>query len=138
MVRTAVRTELTRWPRTCSALLPLPNTGAADATTNNYNGSLHEVFNQWQIDTRGDVNLSDRNKLFARYSMFKTNLANPPLFGTVAGGPSGGSLSPEVAHSTEQQGAINWTHTFGGTLLTEARFGISRFQIGRLPSGLGP
>jgi len=110
-------------------ILPLPNTGAAGATDNNYNGSLHEVFNQWQIDTRGDVNLSDKNKVFARYSMFKTNLANPPLFGTVAGGPSGGSLSPEVAHSTEQQGAINWTHTFGGTLLTEARFGISRFKL---------
>lgn len=111
------------------ALLPMPNTGSADATNNNYDGSLHEVFNQWQVDTRGDVNFSDKDKVFARYSMFKTNLANPPLFGVTAGGPSGGSLSPEVAHSTEQQAAINWTHTFSGNLLTEARFGVSRFRL---------
>src|ERR1700724_1446672 len=84
------------------------------------------------MDTRGDVNLAEKDKLFARYSLFKTHLANPPLFGVEAGGPSGGSLSPEIADTTEQQGAINWTHTFGGTLLTEARFGISRFYLNAL------
>ena len=111
------------------AILPLPNTGTGDATNNNYNGSLHEVFNQWQVDTRGDINISDKDKFFARYSMFKTNLANPPLFGVEAGGPSGGSLSPEIAHSTEQQAAINWTHTLTASLLSEVRFGASRFRL---------
>ncbi|HEV2379096.1 MAG TPA: TonB-dependent receptor [Terriglobia bacterium] len=114
------------------AILPMPNTGGAGATDNNYVGNLHEVFNQWQTDTRGDIDLSEKDKFFARYSIFKTYLSNPPLFGVEAGGPSGGSLSPEIANTTEQQSAVNWTHTFGGTLLTEARFGISRFRLDAL------
>lgn len=114
------------------SILPMPNAGAPGATDNNYVGNLHEVFDQWQIDTRGDVNLSDKDKFFARYSLFESHLANPPLFGTEAGGPSGGSLSPEIADTTEQQAAANWTHTFGGTLLTEARFGFSRFYLNAL------
>jgi len=110
-------------------ILPLSNTGAAGATNNNYNGGLHEVFNQWQVDTRGDVNISNKDKVFARYSMFRGYLTNPPLFGVEAGGPSGGSLSPETANSTLQQAAVNWTHTFSATLLGEVRFGVSRFRL---------
>jgi len=113
-------------------ILPTANTGGVGATNNNYNGGLHEVFNQWQIDTRGDVNFSNKDKFFARYSMFKGYLTNPPLFGVEAGGPSGGSLSPETAHSTLQQAAVNWTHTFSPNLLGEIRFGVSRFRLDAL------
>lgn len=114
------------------ALMPLPNSGPAGATSNNYVGNIHELFDQWQVDTRGDVNISDKDKLFARYSIFESTLSNPGLFGAVAGGPTEGDLSPENATTTEQQSAINWTHTFGGTLLAEARFGVSRFRLDAL------
>jgi hypothetical protein len=110
-------------------ILPPPNAGAAGGTDNNYVGGIHEIFDQWQVDTRGDINLSDKDKFFARYSMFKAHLENPPLFGVEAGGPSGGGLSPEVGDFTNQHAAINWTHTFGGTLLSEARVGVSRFRL---------
>jgi carboxypeptidase family protein/TonB-dependent receptor-like protein len=110
-------------------ILPSPNAGAADATDNNFVGGIHEIFNQWQVDTRSDINLSDKNKFFARYSMFKAHLENPPLFGVEAGGPSGGGLSPEVGDFTNQHAAINWTHTFGPTLLMEVRGGVSRFRL---------
>ncbi len=114
------------------ALMPLPNSGGVGATSNNYVGSIHEIFDQWQMDLRGDVNFSDKDKVFARYSLFKSNLSNPGLFGKVAGGPTEGDLSPENATSADQQGAINWTHTFGSTLLMEARAGISRFRLDAL------
>ena len=111
-------------------ILPMPNAGSG--TDNNYVGSTHEVFNQWQADSRGDVNISDKDKVFARYSMFKAHLENPPLFGVEAGGPSGGGLSPEVGDFTDQHAALNWTHTFGGSLLSEARVGVSRFRLDAL------
>ena len=111
------------------AILPAPNTGGAGATDNNFVGGIHEIFNQWQVDTRSDINLSDKDKFFARYSMFKAHLENPPLFGVEAGGPSGGGLSPEFGDFTNQHGAINWTHTFGPTLLMEVRGGVSRFRL---------
>ncbi len=114
------------------ALLPLTNTGAADATNNNYVGTNHELFNQWQTDSRGDINFSDKDKFFTRYSIFKGHLENPPLFGAAAGGPAGaggGTLSPEVGDFTLQHTALNWTHTFSGNLLTEARTGLSRFRL---------
>jgi outer membrane receptor protein involved in Fe transport len=122
------------------ALLPMPNAGAAGATNNNYVGTNHELFNQWQMDLRGDINFSDRDKFFARYSLFKGNLANPPLFGVEAGGPAGaggGTLSPEVATFTLQQTALNWTHSFGGSLVTEARAGLSRFRLDALQADAG-
>ena len=107
----------------------LPKANVSQNTDNNYNGSTKESFNQNQVDTRGDVNISDTNKVFARYSIFKAHLSNPPLFGAEAGGPSSGGLSPEVGDFTNQHGAINWTHTFTPNLLMEARGGVSRFRL---------
>ena len=83
------------------------------------------------MDSRGDININDSNKVFARYSYFQAHLQNTPLFGIEAGGPSG-NLSPEIANYADQQGALNWTHTFSPTLLTEFRFGISRFALSAL------
>ncbi len=114
------------------AILPLANTGGAGSVVNNYVNNIHEGFNQWQVDSRGDINFSSRDKFFARYSIFGSNLSNPGVFGVVAGGPTEGSLSPETAQNTSQQAAINWTHTFGATLLSEARVGVSRFHLNAL------
>ena len=110
-------------------ILPLPNTGPAGATDANYVGSTRQLFNQWQVDTRADFIATEKDKMFVRYSMFKAHLDNGALFGVEAGGPSGGGLSPEDAHFTDQLAAINWTHSFGTSLLTEVRAGVSRFRL---------
>ena len=111
------------------ALLPAaPNTGAAGATDLNYTGTIPETFNQWQLDTRGDIIASDKDKFFARWSMFKAFLNSTPLLGVAGGGPSG-NLSPETGHFVDQHAAINWTHTFGGNLLSELRVGVARFRL---------
>jgi outer membrane receptor protein involved in Fe transport len=112
------------------SILPEPNTNVT-GTINNYAGNVNETFNQAQVDARGDININDSNKVFARYSYFQGHLQNTPLFGIQAGGPSG-NLSPEIANFVDQQGALNWTHTFSPTLLTEFRFGISRFALNAL------
>ena len=112
-------------------ILPLPNTNPT-STINNYAANTNESFNQGQVDVRGDVNINDSNKVFARYSYFQAHLDNTPLFGIEAGGPAGGGLNPEIAEYHDQQGALNWTHTFSPTLLTEGRFGVSRFLLNGL------
>ena len=89
-------------------LLPGPN--IRQATDNNYVGNVKELFNQNEFDMRGDYNISDHDMFFARYSYFSTYLNSPPLFG-IAGGPTQGGLSPEVANSLSQEGALNYTHT---------------------------
>jgi outer membrane receptor protein involved in Fe transport len=116
------------------ALLPSPN--ISQATDNNYVGNVKELFNQNEYDTRGDWNVSDHDMFFARYSYFTTFLNSPPLFG-IAGGPTQGGLSPEVANSRSQQGALNYTHTFGAGLLSELRAGVVRFHLSALQYDAG-
>ena len=111
------------------ALVPGPN--VSQAAELNYAGSIKQVFNANQVDLRGDVNLTNKDKMFVRYTFFWSHLNNPGLFGVEAGGPAVG-LSPEVADSTGRHGAVNWTHTFGSSLLVEARGGYSRQTIDAL------
>jgi hypothetical protein len=111
-------------------LLPAPN--ISQGTDNNYVGNVKETFNQNWTDERGDWNITDNDKFFVRYSYFSTLLANPPLFGQVAGGPSQGGLSPETANSSAHHAAINYIHTFSPTLLAEFRAGYARFNLAAL------
>ncbi len=113
-------------------LLPAPN--ISGGTDNNYVGDVKERFNQNWADTRGDWNISDKDKFFVRYSYFSTLLANPPLFGVVAGGPSQGGLSPENANSSAHHGAINYIHMFSPNFLAEFRAGYARFNLAALQS----
>jgi hypothetical protein len=108
-------------------LLPRPN--ISQNSDNNYVGDVKERFNQNWTDQKGDWNINDSNKFFARYSYFSSFLDNAPLFGRVAGGPSQGGLSPEVATSSAHQGAINYSHTFSPTFLAEFRAGLARFVL---------
>jgi outer membrane receptor protein involved in Fe transport len=115
-------------PVALNLLKILPRANIGQATDNNYVGNVKERFNQNWTDFKGDWNINNSNKFFARYSYFNSDLTNPPLFG-VAGGPTQGGLSPEVATSDAQQVALNYLHTFSPTLLTEARAGMARFNL---------
>lgn len=106
----------------------LPRANISQATDNNYVADVKEKFNQNWTDFKTDWNISDSNKFFARYSYFNSDLTNPPLFG-IAGGPTQGGLSPEVATSDAQHGALNYVHTFSPSLLTEVRAGVARFNL---------
>lgn len=110
------------------ALLPSPQT---QAINNNYAGSPRSLLNTNQFDTRFDYNISNKDKVFARYSFFNNLFQANPLFGTVAGGPVVNSAA-ENGHTRQQESAINWTHTFTSNLLMEARAGFSRFRLDAL------
>ncbi len=110
----------------------LPNPNINQGTDNNYVGDVKETFNQNWADTRGDWNISDKDKFFGRYSYFSTLLDNPPLFGAEAGGPAQGGLSPETANSSAHHAGLNYVHTFGPDLLAEFRAGYVRFNLAAL------
>jgi len=51
--------------------IPLPN---QPGNVNNWQGSVYEKVDYWNLSQRVDVNLSDNWKVFARYGHFKANL----------------------------------------------------------------
>lgn len=105
-------------------------------TSFNFPASGSQLFDQDQFDVRYDVNLSEKDKAFVRYTYFTALLNNPALFGP-ADGPAVGGLSPESAKYRNHLGAINYTHTFSPSLLAEARVGIVRFGLRGLQADVG-
>ena len=105
-------------------------------TENNFAASGSSLYDQDQVDGRYDVNLSSRDKAFARYTYFTALLGNPAIFG-LAGGPAVAGLSPQTGKYRNHHGVINYTHTFSPTLLTEGRMGLTRFGLRGLQFDVG-
>ncbi len=95
---------------------------------NNFTAVIPGLFHSNQYDARFDLNISQSNRLFVRYSILNSTLDDPAIFG-LAGGPSAIGNLGEVASYRDQLGAINYTHTFSPTLVAEFRFGITRFAL---------
>ncbi|MGH9629988.1 MAG: carboxypeptidase regulatory-like domain-containing protein, partial [Bryobacteraceae bacterium] len=71
----------------------LPRANLSQATDVNFVGGGTVKQDSKQGDVRFDYNISDSDKLFVRYTLFTSQLDNPPVFGKVAGGLAVGSLS---------------------------------------------
>lgn len=115
----------------------LPGANLSQATDVNFvgGGTVSQDNNQW--DTRFDYNISDNDKVFARYTYFGSHLDNPPVFGKEAGGAAIGSLSPQTGNYRSQQAAMNYTRAFSSNLLSELRLGFIRFRLDGFQSDAG-
>ena len=110
--------------------LPAINTLAANNIFYNSGNDL----NNNQGDLKIDYNLSQKDKIFARWSQMDLN--QPTFTGCVFcnSGATEGSDEPV------RNAVVNWTHAFTPTLLNEARFGFNavRFSSSETPtSSLG-
>jgi len=105
-------------------------------TNNNFAGVVPGNFNTNQYDSRVDWNITNSDRLFARYTYFGALLNDPPIFG-VAGGSSAIGSNGELAHYANQLAAINYTHNFGPSLLMEGRIGFTRFALTGYQSDVG-
>jgi len=113
-------------------LIPLPNIG-----TNTYLGTGSVKFDSDQYDARVDYNLNPNDRLFFRYDLFRDTINSPAIFG-IAGGPSFSSLyGPGNSKGQNHNGAVNWNHVFGPSLLLNLRYSYFRYQIDVLPVDYG-
>ena len=107
-------------------LLPLPNKSGTDL---NWVGSGTATFRNDAPDFKFDWNVTDKDKIFLRFSYMYSYLDNPPIMGVVAGGQAVAGLAAELAPTHDAGIALNYTHTFTPSLLAEFRAGVLRWHL---------
>lgn len=100
-------------------LVPLPNFGAAGALSRNYFYGPRRSSNTDQGDVRVDQIISNKDNMYARFSI-SDNFT--PGVGSFPGFIGGGSDSID----NSQQAVLSHVHIFSPTLVNEARFGYVR------------
>jgi outer membrane receptor protein involved in Fe transport len=99
------------------------------ALSNNLSLNTQLRKNPTSFDVKIDHNWTSNDRLDFRFSRSVQNVLQNPIFG-IAGGPGGpakdGFQGTGVQHV--QSGAINETHVFSPTLITEVRGGISHYR----------
>jgi len=118
-------------------LLPLPNLSPANSAAPNYSVSQVEGYDTQQFDTRGDHYVTDKFRYFAKYSYLSADITAPGPFG-LYGGPAFSSWGfTGKSNALNQNGALSANYDFGPKLLTEARFGLSRYDVTVNPLDIG-
>jgi len=109
------------------------------STQNNLSTSSVQQFNKDQGDLRLDYNISDKDRLFGRYSQM---YLHEPLTNGWALANTGANFTEEPTKSF----VMNWTHSFSPTLMNEFRTGFNWVKfvqtnsdngVGNLASDLG-
>ena len=80
------------------------------------------------FDARMDVNFSDKNQLFFRFSLADDPQFIPGIFG---GTPDGGGFAQGNQTAMAQQSAIGYTHTFNPRLINTLRAGLNYLHTTR-------
>jgi hypothetical protein len=115
---------------------PLPNRPGAGR---NFETNRKEGANVDSYDIRIDHRITDSNSLFGRYSKSNTARARDNFFplGTSPNGndlPAGPSAGDEFGDS--KGFTIGDTHIFSPTVVNDARFGVTRVEIGIFNTGV--
>ena len=104
------------------ALVPLPNVVGAGLTSN-YVGPTNSTRDANSFDVKADDTLRGNDHVSYRYSWQKVDQFQSNIFG-LAGGPNNGAKGTQRAYNT----ALNYTHVFSPTLLTELRLGLNHYK----------
>lgn len=107
----------------------LPHANINQNLTQNFLTLVKSRFHTDQYDGRVDWNISDANKVFGRYTLMRSYLFSPGVFGLIAGGPAAAGGNAATTTSSNQLLSINYTHTFSPSFLAEARLGFVRFDL---------
>jgi hypothetical protein len=107
-------------------LYPNPTTGSLFS---NYAVSPKLFEHRNAFDTRMDVNFSEKDQIFFRFS-----LADDPQFipGIFTGIADGGGFQQGDQTANAQQSALGYTHTFSPTLINVARAGLNYLHTTRV------
>jgi outer membrane receptor protein involved in Fe transport len=120
--------------------IPGPNTLDRSGTSFRRNFATQgvEQFDADQFNNRIDWFINDKSSLFGRYSFANFEKTAPGAFGEVAGGPALDNINfAGVSKVRNQSLALGYIRTISPNLITEARFGYTRYRVNVLPLGLG-
>jgi hypothetical protein len=97
-------------------LYPLPN---LPGISNNLVEPADRVINSDQIDSRGDWNVSDKDRVFARYTWFRTNRLLPWQYSQL---PNFKSIWNSPVHNA----VLSESHVFSSRTVNELKIGLNR------------
>ncbi len=107
-------------------LYPLPT---GPGISSNFNTSPNLKEDRQSFDTRLDLNFSQKDQMFFRFSLVDDPQLIPAIFGGVA---DGGGFQEGNQTALAQQSALVWTHTFSPTLVNVARGGLNYLHTTRV------
>src|SRR5262245_3372622 len=117
-------------------LWALPNVPGAPANLNNWAGNASSGGNQDQITVRADHNVSEKQRIFVRYTYDNFNSLALDIFGTggmTSATPAGGQ--PEDFQN--QQFVLSDSYSFSPNTLADVNFSVLRQKYDRTPVSLG-
>ncbi|MBV8771390.1 MAG: TonB-dependent receptor, partial [Deltaproteobacteria bacterium] len=100
---------------------------------NNFNRYATVGGNNDQVTVRGDQNVSDKQRLFVRYTRWESRNPRVDVYGN--GQAAGDPQSPE--HFVTTQPVIADTYTFNPTTVLDIRIGFMRWFYDRVPGNIG-
>ncbi|MBZ5650621.1 MAG: TonB-dependent receptor [Acidobacteriia bacterium] len=107
-------------------LYPLPTSGSLFS---NYGVSPKLDEHRNSFDTRLDLNFSEKNQLFYRFSYVDDPQFIPGIFGGIA---DGGGFQQGNQTALAQQSALAYTHVFSPTMVNVARAGLNYLHTTRV------
>ncbi|MDP8983345.1 MAG: carboxypeptidase regulatory-like domain-containing protein [Acidobacteriota bacterium] len=121
------------------SIIPQPNfVSASNPFAQNYFVNSPFFRNTDQFDVKVDHNQTDSDRFSVRYSFSRPVSFDAAVYG-IYGGPrgTGGSGFEGTGVQGTHSAAINYTHLFSPSLITEARFGVNRYRNDAQQVGYG-
>jgi len=100
-----------------------PQATSTSPSTNYYNYNTASALNVDQGDVKLDYNISQKDRIFFRYShAYQNNPQTATGLGTIFGGVNDG-------HATMHNGVLDWAHLFSGNFVNDARVGVNYVRL---------
>src|SRR6266704_2100502 len=106
-----------------------PTNNATSALLSNFADSPPLREDRNAFDSRLDINFSQKDTLFFRFSFVDDPQLIPGIFGGI---PDGGGFQEGNQTANAQQSALGWTHTISPTLINEVRAGLNYLHTTRV------
>src|SRR5438874_5240047 len=110
-------------------LYPNPTDNAVTSLFSNFADSPALREDRNAFDSRLDINFSQKDTLFFRFSYVDDPQLIPAIFGGI---PDGGGFQEGNQTANAQQSALGWTHTVSPTLVNEVRAGLNYLHTTRV------
>src|SRR6266480_302297 len=110
-------------------LYPLPTDNAVNSLFSNFADSPALREDRNAFDSRLDINFSQKDTLFFRFSYVDDPQLIPAIFGGI---PDGGGFQEGNQTANAQQSALGWTHTISPALVNEVRAGLNYLHTTRV------